>query len=160
MYDFLYSYYGINKQFKSNPTLFEIKKSAEDSLIHLAKEALPQDSLVSLQALVFVSSNSSRPFVSDYVLKYTTKSGVSFDHMNEILKKKGISEKHLIGSTGSYSQIFGSVEMTPFDESFMRSFLTYISTYPDSEDLQFLKNLSKYDYPDASAGEIDHPAPV
>jgi len=153
-YDFMYDYYGFNLNFKMNPKYLQKKYEMEDSLIKIVLQILkPLEPDVQVTAIAFLDNDFK---LINYSVKYQIPKPEKFnmwgknrfDTLNQIvLNNCSIDKKHLIWSTENFSGSDGATNIVRFGDSFMDNFLDYISTFADGEDVLFIENLKKYNYP-------------
>jgi hypothetical protein len=154
MYDYMFEYYGLNNNFRLNQKYFQRKNHIEDSLINVVSKVLiPIEPKVKISAVAFINEGLK---LTDYSVKYQIEKPKNFEMWDEnildtlnkvIYQNTAINKSHLIWSTNSYSGSDGAKYIQRFGDNLMSSFLEYISSYPDENDIVFLENLLKYNYP-------------
>lgn len=154
LYDFMYDYYGFNVNFKMDSTYFQKKHEIEDSLVKIVLQILkPLEPDVQVTAIAFLDNDFK---LINYSVKYQIPKPEKFemwgknrlDTLNQaIINNCSIDKKHLIWSTENYSGSDGATSIKQFGDYFMDHFLDYISTFADKEDILFIENLKKYNYP-------------
>jgi hypothetical protein len=146
-YDFMFDYFGFDHNFKTDPSLFVKKSMIEDSLINVAQTLLQNDSIEKIEACAYIEKKDNVVELQDYTVRITLNSSNDLVALINKLDEKGLPKDNVIASTGRYTQLFAAKDIKRFGNNLMRSFLIYISSYPDQQDIEFLENLSKYNYP-------------
>ncbi len=152
LYDYMYDYYGFNSKFKTNPKYFQKKYEIEDSLIKIVENVLkPLEPNVRVKAFAMLDNNFN---LVNYSVKYQIENQKSLnldknklDTLNHIVyAQTPIDKQHLIWSTGNYTGSNSAINFERIGDNFKYTFLDYISTFADKEDILFIENLKKYHY--------------
>lgn len=153
LYDYMYDYYGFNSNFKTNPKYFQRKSEIEDSLVKTVERVLkPLEPNVRVTAFAMLDKDFN---LVNYSVKYQIEKPEKFDmwgdnrldSLNQIVyTKTSIDKQHLIWSTEGYTAMDGAIKFERFGDNLMNTFLDYISTFADKEDVIFIENLKKYNY--------------
>jgi len=152
-YDSLFEHYGLNTNFKQNSAYFQRKQEVEDSLINIVSKVFkPLELMPEISALAFIDSNFN---VIDYSVKYEIEKPENFEMWggnkldtlnNLIVQNTTIDLSHLIWSTRAYTGSDGAKSIQRFGDTLLNNFLDYISSNPDQQDIEFLKNLQRHNY--------------
>lgn len=146
LYNFMYSYYGFNHDFKLNNKLFYLKKIKEDSISKKIKEVISTDSVTSVKVLALINDNHNGIDIENYSAKIEVSNLDQFNSIFSKLESNGFSREHIFMTTGFYSQTYSTIEFNEFGDGLMTKFIDYITNSPDEKDVEFLKNLRTYNY--------------
>lgn len=154
LYDYMYDYYGFNSIFKINPKFFQRKYEIEDSLVKTIEKVLkPLEPNVQVTAIAMLDNYFN---LVNYSIKYQIEKPEKFDMwgenrldtLNQIVYTQTLIDKqHLIWSAGNFTGLDGAINFERFGDNFMDNFLDYISTFADKDDVLFIENLKKYNFP-------------
>tara|TARA_B110000967_G_C18867471_1_gene553460 strand:+ start:207 stop:2120 length:1914 start_codon:yes stop_codon:yes gene_type:complete len=144
LYNFMYKYYGFNHDFKLNPTLFDLKKSKEDSISIRIGEILKTDSIQKIEVMALINENSNE--VENYAVRVKVLDSDQFDNIFSKLETEGIPKNKVLMTTGSYTHTHGAMEIRRFGDGLMMKFLNYLSLSPDENDIELMKNLKTYEF--------------
>ena len=146
LYDFMYNYYGFNYEFKLNSKMFEQKKMKEVSISSAIKEVVIGDSIKSVEVLALIKENQNKFHIENYSARVKVSNSDQFDTLFSKLELNGFSKDHILMTSGSYTHTHGALEIRRFGDGLMTKFLNYITISPDTNDIEFLKNLKTYNY--------------
>jgi len=154
LYNALFDYYGLNYSFKTNPKLFNSKKELEELTLRNIKKSLDGQKIKKINFLVlsdYLNTKTNTTDVQVNLVIETEKRG--WDNLEPVFKSikdklitNGLNPNNFSITAGSVTQSYGGMTPPKFSDSLMLEFLKYLSNHPDSEDLVFLQNLSKYGY--------------
>lgn len=148
-YNFMYHYYGFDYRFRANKEIFDKKKHMEDSLKSKISTIIDLDRFKSFRIIAFLNK-TDESILDDYSIElYVENSDITnylfTDEFNDIynsLELNGITKGHVRIRNQSNIRSDGAKELKSLD--YMTQFLSYLISFPEKEDIIFIKNLVKY----------------
>jgi hypothetical protein len=146
LYDFMFDYYGINLDFKSDSLLFIEKTAKEDSIRSVLATKFRELDIKEIKCLAFIEKHENSTELTDYTVNICFNNPINFQEMFKFIEDKGLNINKISLTVGSYTQTHGAKVIRGFSDNLMQKFLEYLSSYPDELDITFMENLKRYDY--------------
>lgn len=149
VYKSIAKWYAVNEDFGRHPELYKVKKSLEDSFIHIFESRMGKNGYEINHCLAFIENtaevvNGSQPKVKFIVQITVPKRRLTLMQKQRIINEFGLQEQNVyVVTKGDHSEDFNHSIEQFYAFGLFYEYLEYCISLPNPDDLIFLQELLK-----------------